>query len=63
MIPHIFIVLTEKQYLRSEDGPAVVSAAATRHGPLEASLVSCNRRRTCTTYFIVETAGDLITET
>lgn len=36
------MVLSE--YLRSEDGPAVGTAAA-RHGPLEAIPVSCNTRK------------------
>lgn len=44
--PHVPMFFTEWRYLRSEDGPAVVSTAAPRHGPLEALPVSCNTKGT-----------------
>ncbi len=59
--PHVPMLFTEWWYLRSEDGPAVVSTAATRHGPLEALPVSCNTRWTHKTdYMIKATVGHVL---
>lgn len=55
--PHIPMLFTEWWYLRSEDGPAVVSTAATGHGPLEALPVSCNTRGTYKTDYMINSSS------
>lgn len=54
---HVPMLFTVWRYLGREDGPAVVSTAATRHGPLEALPVSCNTRGTYRTDYMINSSS------